>query len=209
MKRTKSSKAWMQEHVTDPYVQKAKALGYRSRAAFKLLELDEKDHLFGHGQTVIDLGAAPGSWLQVAVAKTGSKGRVIGLDLLKIDPLPGVLLIQGDFQDEAVLARLESELGAAQADLVLSDMAPNISGIPSADQARSIGLAELALEFALKHLKPEGAFVVKVFQGSGFPELQGEMRKVFRSVATRKPRASRDRSSEVYLVARGPIRARG
>jgi len=196
----------MHEHVTDPYVQKAKALGYRSRAAFKLLELDEKDRLLARGQTVIDLGAAPGSWLQVAVAKVGPQGRVIGLDLLEIDPLPGAALIQGDFQDEAVLARLESDLGPAKADLVLSDMAPNISGIPSADQARSIGLAELALEFAVKHLKSQGAFVVKVFQGTGFAEYVAEVRRHFRTVAARKPKASRDRSSEVYLVARGVTR---
>ena len=203
MKRTKSSRAWLHEHVTDPYVHRAKAEGYRSRAAFKLIEIDAKDRLLAPGQTVVDLGAAPGSWAQVALAKVGRRGRVIGLDLLEIEPLPGALFLRGDFQEELVEAELAAALGGGPVDLVLSDMAPNMSGIASSDQARSIALAELALEFARSHLKPEGAFLVKTFQGAGFPELLASLRRSFRTVATRKPKASRDRSSEIYLIARG------
>jgi len=203
MKRTKSSRAWLHEHVTDPYVHRAKAEGYRSRAAFKLIEIDARDRLLAPGQVVVDLGAAPGSWAQVALAKVGARGRVIGLDLLEIEPLAGAMFLRGDFEDESVEAELARRLGDRRADLVLSDMAPNMSGIPSSDQARSIALAELAVEFAGRHLKPEGALLVKVFQGAGFPELLAAMRRAFRSVVTRKPKASRERSSELYLLARG------
>jgi 23S rRNA (uridine2552-2'-O)-methyltransferase len=203
MKRTKSSRAWLHEHVTDPYVHRAKAEGYRSRAAFKLIEIDARDRLLAPGQTVVDLGAAPGSWAQVALARVGPRGRVIGLDLLDIEPLHGATFLRGDFLEETVEEELAAMLGGRRVDLVLSDMAPNMSGIASSDQARSIALAELAVEFARRHLKPDGAFLVKTFQGAGFPELLAAMRRAFRTVATRKPKASRDRSSEIYLVARG------
>jgi len=203
MKRSKSSRTWLHEHVNDPYVHRAKAEGYRSRAAFKLLELDAKERLFRRGQVVVDLGAAPGSWAQVAVGKVGPEGRVIGVDLLEVAPLAGATFVCGDFLDTEVGAALEKLLSGRAADLVLSDMAPNISGIGSADQARSIGLAEAALAFAALHLKPEGVLLVKAFQGAGFPELLAQMKRVFRSVVTRKPEASRDRSPEMYIVARG------
>lgn len=204
MKRTKSSRAWLHEHVTDPYVHRAQAEGYRSRAAYKLLEIDARDRLLAPGQVVVDLGAAPGSWAQVALAKVGPRGRVIGVDLLAIEALPGATFLRGDFREPAVERELAALLEGGRADLVLSDTAPNISGIAAADQARSVALAELAVDFALRHLKPQGALLVKVFQGAGFPELLAAMRRSFRSVAVRKPRASRDRSSETYLLARGP-----
>jgi 23S rRNA (uridine2552-2'-O)-methyltransferase len=203
MKRTKTSKAWMQEHVNDPYVQRAKSEGYRSRAAFKLLEIDERDRLLRAGMTVVDLGAAPGSWTQVAVRRAGAGGRVFALDLLPVEPLSGVDIIQGDFLDETVLAELEARLGGAPVDLVLSDMAPNMSGIETTDQARSVHLAELALDFAARHLKPGGNFLVKVFQGQGFMEFRAEMQRHFKSLLVRKPKASRDRSPEVYLLGLG------
>ncbi len=203
MKRTKTSKAWMQEHVNDPYVQRAKSEGYRSRAAFKLIELDERDRLMRSGMVVVDLGAAPGSWSQVALRRVGREGRVFALDLLPLEPLGGVEFIQGDFQEEPVLAELESRLGGLPVDVVLSDMAPNMSGIDTSDQARSIYLGELALEFAARHLKPGGSFVVKVFQGQGFMEYRNEAAKHFNALHVRKPKASRDRSAEVYLVGIG------
>ncbi len=203
MKRTKSGKAWMHEHVTDPYVQRAKSEGWRSRAAFKLMEIDERDRLLRPGQTVVDLGAAPGSWTQVVARRVGEKGRVIALDLLPVEPLPGVEFIQGDFTEDAMLAELEARLGGAPVDLVLSDMAPNISGIETVDQARSIHLAELALDFAANHLKPGGNFLVKVFQGEGFMEFRAQMQGHFKVLHARKPKASRDRSSEVYLLGLG------
>lgn len=202
MKRTKTSKAWMMEHVTDAYVQRAKAEGYRARAAYKLLEIDERDHLLRPGQTVVDLGAAPGSWSQVAVKRCRG-GRIIALDLLPIEPITGVDFIQGDFSDDAVLDVLSARLDGQAVDLVLSDMAPNMSGIELTDQARSIHLAELALDFALTHLRPGGGLLVKVFQGQGFMEFRDEMRKHFRALAVRKPKASRDRSPEVFLLATG------
>lgn len=203
MARSKTSKAWMHEHVTDAYVQRAKAQGYRSRAAFKLLEVDAKDRLLRPGQIIVDLGAAPGGWSQVAAAKVGRTGRVIALDLLPLDPIGGVHFIQGDFTEEAPLAALDEALAGAKVDLVLSDMAPNLSGISVADQARSIYLCELALDFAVDHLRPEGGLLVKAFQGAGFPELLQTMRSRFRTVVSRKPDASRGRSSEMYLLARG------
>jgi 23S rRNA (uridine2552-2'-O)-methyltransferase len=197
MKRSKTSKQWMREHVNDPFVQRAQKEGYRSRAAYKLLEINERDRLLKPGTVVVDLGATPGGWTQVAAAR-GCK--VIALDLLPLQPLPGVEFIQGDFRDDEVLARLEEKLGGKQVGLVISDMSPNISGIDMSDQARAMHLAELALDFAVQHLKPGGAFLVKVFQGAGFEEYFRLMRSRFARVATRKPKASRDRSSELYLL---------
>lgn len=203
MKRTRTSKAWMHEHVTDPYVQQAKAEGYRSRASYKLMEIDDRDRLIRPGGTVVDLGAAPGGWSQVAAHRTKGNGRVVALDLLEMDGLSGVQFIQGDFREESVLRQLETLLAGERVDLVLSDMAPNISGVPVSDQARIMHLAELGLDFCRQWLKPEGAFLVKVFQGYGYEDFVREMKLVFRSVATRKPDASRDRSSEVYLLGKG------
>lgn len=200
MKPTKTSKQWMREHINDPFVQQAQKDGYRSRAAYKLIEIDERDHLIRAGMVVVDLGATPGGWSQVAANKIGDKGKVIALDLLPLNPLPRVEFIQGDFREDNVLAQLEARLGGKQIELVISDMAPNISGIDLSDQARSIYLAELALEFAVQHLKPGGAFLVKVFQGVGFEDYVKLMRKHFVKVASRKPKASRDRSSEVYML---------
>ena len=203
MKRTRTSNAWLREHVTDPYVQRAKAEGYRSRASFKLMEIDDRDRLIRPGGTVVDLGAAPGGWSQVAAHRTKGNGRVVALDLLEMDGLSGVQFIQGDFREESVLRQLETLLAGERVDLVLSDMAPNISGVPVSDQARIMHLAELGLDFCRQWLKPEGAFLVKVFQGYGYEDFVREMKLVFRSVATRKPDASRDRSSEVYLLGKG------
>ncbi|WP_153108838.1 RlmE family RNA methyltransferase [Propionivibrio limicola] len=203
MKRTRTSKAWMHEHVTDSYVQRAKAEGYRSRASFKLMEIDDRDHLIRAGDVVVDLGAAPGGWSQVAAQRMKGKGRVVALDLLEMDGLAGVVFIQGDFREDAVLQQLEATLGGEKVGLVLSDMAPNISGVPVSDQARVMHLAELGLDFSRNWLKPDGAFLVKLFQGYGYEEFVGEMRRVFRTVVTRKPDASRDRSSEVYLLGKG------
>lgn len=203
MSRSKTSKAWMREHINDPYVQRAKAEGYRSRAAFKLLELDKRDRLLLPGQLLVDLGAAPGSWSQVAAARLGAKGRVVAVDLLPMEPLPGVQFIQGDFREPGVLDALIKALGGRKADLVISDLAPNISGIGVSDQARSMYLAELALEFARQCLKPGGSLLVKVFQGAGFTEFLAGMRKSFAKVGSRKPEASRGRSSEMYLLGRG------
>lgn len=202
MARSKSSQAWLKRHVNDPYVQRAQALGYRSRAAFKLREIEARDKLLARGQVVVDLGAAPGGWSQVAAEKAGPGGRVIALDVLEMAPLPGVTFIQGDFTTEPTLAALERELGGAAVDVVLSDMAPNLSGIAATDQARSLALCELAVAFALEHLKSGGALLMKGFQGAGFPELLAGMRREFATVASRKPDASRDRSSEMYLLAR-------
>jgi 23S rRNA (uridine2552-2'-O)-methyltransferase len=203
MARTRTSKAWMQEHVNDPYVRKAQAEGMRSRAAYKLQQLAERDKLLKPGLVVVDLGSTPGGWSQVAAKAVGDAGLVIGVDLLEMTPLPGVRFLRGDFGDDAVLARLVELLGGRAVDLVLSDMAPNISGVASVDQARSIALAELALDFAVKHLKPQGNFLVKVFQGAGFDALVAELRRRFVQVLIRKPEASRSRSSEVYLVGKG------
>lgn len=190
----------MMEHINDPYVQRAQKDGYRSRAAYKLLEIDERDHLLKPGMVVVDLGATPGGWCQVAANKLGAHGKIIALDLLPLHPLPRVEFIQGDFREDAVLVQLEEKLGGQQIGLVMSDMAPNISGIDSADQARAMHLAELALEFSVQHLKPGGAFLVKVFQGVGFEDYLKLMRSHFVKVVTRKPKASRDRSSEQYLL---------
>lgn len=207
MKRSKTSKQWMNEHVNDPYVQLAQKEGYRSRAAYKLLEIDARDRLLKPGMVVVDLGATPGGWSQVAAARVGRGGKVIALDLLPLDPLAGVDFIQGDFREAEVLGQLEDLLQGKPVGLVISDMAPNISGVASADQARAMHLAELAMEFALEHLKPEGNFLVKVFQGAGFEDFLKLMRSRFTKVATRKPKASRDRSSEVYLLGSGKKRS--
>jgi 23S rRNA (uridine2552-2'-O)-methyltransferase len=203
MKRTRTSNAWLREHVNDPYVQRAKAEGYRSRASFKLMEIDDRDHLIRCGEVVVDLGATPGGWSQVAAKRMQGKGRVIALDLLEMDPLHGVDFIQGDFREDEVLAQLEKMLAGQKVGLVLSDMAPNMSGILLSDQARVMHLAELGLEFSRNWLKADGAFLVKVFQGYGFEDFVREMRLVFTTVSSRKPDASRDRSAEVYLLGKG------
>lgn len=203
MVRTKSSKAWLHEHVNDPYVHKAKAEGWRSRAAFKLMEIDDRDKLIRPGEVVVDLGAAPGGWSQVAAERLRGRSRVIALDLLEMAAIPGVDFIQGDFREAPILEQLEEKLAGSRVGLVLSDMAPNISGIAVSDQARMMHLAELGLEFSRQWLKPEGAFLVKVFQGHGYEDFVAQMRQVFRQLATRKPDASRDRSPELYLLGRG------
>jgi len=202
MARSKSSSAWLKRHLSDPYVRKATAQGYRARSAFKLLEVVKRDGLTRPGDTVVDLGAAPGSWSQVLAERVGESGRVIAVDLLEVPAIPGVTVIQGDFREEAVLKRLEDALEGRKIDLVVSDLAPNISGVRMSDQARSMHLCELALEFAKAHLEPRGVFLVKVFQGSGYPEFLAAMRRVFVSVASRKPGASRGESKEMYLLGR-------
>ncbi len=205
MKPSKTSKQWMREHVNDPFVQLAQKEGYRSRAAYKLLEIDARDQLLKPGMVVVDLGATPGGWSQVAAAKVGRGGKVIALDLLPLDPLAGVDFIQGDFREQVMLGKLEGLLHGRPVGLVISDMAPNMSGVAPADQARAMHLAELALEFALEQLKPDGSFLVKVFQGAGFEDFYKQMRNSFASVVTRKPKASRDRSSELYLLGSGKL----
>jgi 23S rRNA (uridine2552-2'-O)-methyltransferase len=203
MKRSKTSKAWMREHVTDFFVKQAKKEGYRSRAAYKLIEMAERDRLLKSGMTIVDLGATPGGWSQVAMEKVGQNGRVIAVDLREMMPLSGVTFIQGDFTEEAVLVQLEESLGKSPVDLVISDMSPNISGIGMVDQARGMHLAELALEFSVTRLNSGGDFLVKVFQGSGFEEFLRKMRAAFDRVVVRKPGASRGRSSELYLLGLG------
>ncbi|MBI5439117.1 MAG: RlmE family RNA methyltransferase [Nitrosomonadales bacterium] len=200
MKPSKTSKQWMREHINDPFVKLAQKEGYRSRAAYKLMEIDAKDRLLKPGTVVVDLGATPGGWSQVAAGRVGRNGKVIALDLLPLDPLAGVEFIRGDFCGDAVLKQLEDLLQGKPVDLVISDMSPNICGVASADQARAMHLAELAMEFALERLKPEGSFLVKVFQGAGFEDFYKMMRSRFAKVVTRKPKASRDRSSELYLL---------
>lgn len=202
MNRSRSSNAWLREHVNDAYVQRARAEGFRSRAAYKLAEIDDKDHLIHSGDMVVDLGATPGGWSQVAAKRMRGRGRVIAVDLLEMVPLRGVTFIRGDFREQEVLDVLGKLLAGEKVGLVLSDMSPNISGIPACDQARGIYLAELALEFARNWLKPDGAFLVKLFQGDGFTDFLLEMRKNFELVSARKPGASRDRSREVYLLGR-------
>ena len=199
----KTSKAWMREHVTDPYVKRANAEGYRSRAAYKLQQIAAKDRLLKPGLTVVDLGAAPGGWSQIAAEAVGAAGKVLAVDLLEMAQVPGVTVIRGDFSDAATLQALEEALEGKPVDLVLSDMAPNMSGIASVDQARSLALAELAFEFALNHLKPQGNFLVKVFQGAGHSEFLASLRRAFALVNTRKPEASRSRSREVYILGKG------
>ena len=202
-KKRSSSKAWLKEHRDDPYVQQAQREGYRSRACYKLLELQERDKLIRPGMTVLDLGSAPGGWSQVAVALVGHSGRVIASDILPMDTIAGVEFIQGDFTEEEVFEQLLAALAGTPVDLVISDMAPNMSGMNAVDQPRSIYLVELALDMARQVLAPGGAFVSKVFQGEGFDELYRDTRESFDRVLTRKPKASRPRSREVYVVARG------
>jgi len=202
LKKHKSNKAWIHEHVTDPYVQRAKAEGWRSRAAFKLIEIDAREHLLKPGMTVVDLGAAPGSWSQYAVQRIQPGGRLLALDILEMQPIAGVDFIQGDFREDAVLRQFEAGLGGRAVDLVLSDMAPNMSGVQLTDQARVMHLAELTLEFASLHLKPGGDMLVKVFQGAGYMELRDAMRRVFEVILVRKPAASRGRSAETFLLGR-------
>lgn len=197
----KSSQQWLKEHFTDSYVKKAQQLGYRSRAAFKLLEIQERDHLFKSGMTVIDLGAAPGGWSQLVAKFVKSQGKVIALDLLPMDPIPNVAFIQNDFSIPVVIDDLINRLAGAKADWVLSDMSPNISGNASVDIPQSIYLAELVVDFALKVLHKDGGVLIKVFQGSGFEQLLSEVRQQFTSVFIRKPKASRNRSREVYILA--------
>ena len=200
-------KSWMQEHISDAYVKRARVEGMRSRAAYKLDEIAARDRLLKPGMVVVDLGAAPGGWSQVAAGRVGPRGRVIALDLLEMPSLPGVTFLRGDFRVDATLAELERMLGGQRVDLVLSDMAPNLSGIASSDQAQALELAELALDFALKHMKPQGNFLVKLFQGAGFEDYLKILRSRFSAVAVRKPEASRDRSREVYLLGKGLKRA--
>jgi 23S rRNA (uridine2552-2'-O)-methyltransferase len=207
MKKNKTSRAWVHDHLNDPYVQRAQADGYRARAAYKLLEIDERDHLLKPGAIIVDLGAAPGSWCQLAVRRCGPKARIFALDLLQMEPVAGVDFLLGDFSEDAVLEALEARLEGARVDVVLSDMAPNLSGVATVDQARSIHLCELALDFAVRHLRPGGQFVVKVFQGEGFMAFRKQMEAAFSSVQVRKPKASRDRSAEVYLLGKGPRQA--
>lgn len=203
MARSKSSKQWLREHFDDDYVRRSQGEGYRSRASYKLLEMQDKDRLIRPGMTVVDLGAAPGGWSQVAAELVGNEGRVVASDILPMDSIAGVDFVQGDFMDDLVYERLMSVIGEPGADLVISDMAPNITGMSEIDQPRSLGLAELALELAKTILKPGAYFLVKLFQGAGYPEYHREMQSSFNSVKTRKPKASRARSREVYLLGSG------
>ena len=203
MKRSASSRQWLSRHVNDPYVQRSKKEGYRSRAAYKLIEIDDRDRILAPGAVVVDLGAAPGGWTQVSVKRAGPKGRVVAIDLLEMEPVAGATFLRGDFAGPAGLAAVEAALAGARVDAVLSDMSPNISGIAITDQARSMALAELARDFALAHLKPGGAFLVKLFQGAGYEEYHRSLRAAFAKVVVRKPDASRGESAELYLLARG------
>lgn len=203
MAKSKSSRRWLDRHVNDPYVKQSLRDGYRSRAAYKLLELQEKERILQPGTRVLDLGAAPGSWSQIARRLVGTTGCVIALDLLPLEPLPEVQFIQGDFREEAVLAQLRELIGNQRLDVVLSDMAPNITGTTVVDQARMVYLLELALALAQEQLKPNGALILKAFQGEGFDTFLHDLRGSFTRVAQRKPLASRAESREIYLVARG------
>lgn len=202
MARTNSSARWLREHFSDEYVKRAQQEGYRSRAVYKLLEINEKDRLVRPGLTVVDLGAAPGGWSQLAVKLMGGQGVVIALDILPMEPLAGVEFIQGDFREMAVLEHLLAVLAHRPVDLILADMAPNTSGVKAIDQPRGMYLNELALDFARRCLRPGGDFLLKAFQGEGFDAFLKELRMVFASVAPRKPKASRARSAEQYLLAR-------
>jgi len=203
MSRSKSSKRWLQEHHQDEYVLKARAQGYRSRAVFKLAEIQQKDRVLKAGQFVLDLGAAPGGWSEYASQIVGDQGKIIALDLLPLDPIAGVTFIQGDFTEQETLDRLLALTDDRRFDLVLSDMAPNLSGMGSVDQPRVIHLAELAFDLAAQILQPQGVFVIKLFQGEGFEQLISGFRQTFKSVKFRKPDASRARSSEIYAVCAG------
>ena len=203
MSRSKSSKRWLQEHHQDEYVLKARAQGFRSRAVFKLEEIQRRDHVLKPGQLVLDLGAAPGGWSEYASRIVGDRGRIIALDLLPMEPIAGVEFLQGDFTEQETLDRLLAIIGESRADLVLSDMAPNLSGMDSVDQPKSIYLAELAFDLAGDFLSTSGVFVVKIFQGAGSEDLISSFRRRFKSVKLRKPDASRSRSSEIYAICDG------
>ena len=203
MKKSHSSKQWLRRHVNDPYVQRSKKEGYRSRSAYKLTEIDERDRILGPGMLVVDLGAAPGGWSQVAAKRVGPKGTVVAIDLLPVEPISGVTILQADFASEEGLSAVEECIQGRKAAVVLSDMAPNMSGIAVSDQARSLELAEIARDFAQLHLQAEGVFVVKVFQGAGYDEYLKSLRNAFQKVMARKPASSRGESAEQYLVARG------
>lgn len=206
-RKHRSNPEWLRRHVTDPFVKASVQHGYRSRAAYKLIGIDDKDHLLKPGQTVVDLGAAPGSWTQVVrerLTKGGAlRGRIVAMDILPMDPIADATFIQGDFHEQAVVEQLDEALGGEAVDVVLSDMAPNLSGIAVSDAARCLHLCELALDFAQAHLKRDGVFLVKVFQGSGYSQYVETLKKAFVSVASRKPAASRAESAETYLLARG------
>ena len=206
MSRAGKTRRWLREHRRDSYVKRAVEQGYRSRAAYKLAEIDDRDHVLLPGQLVVDLGAAPGGWSQIAAERTQPGGRVLALDVLAMDPLPGVEFVQGDFHQPESLDRLEALLEGRAVDLVLSDMAPNISGVRASDQARAMALAELAMDFAQRYLTDEGTLLTKVFQGADYPEFLAAARRAFAEVRVRKPKASRERSSEQYLLALRPRR---
>ena len=206
-KKLRSNRAWIERHINDPFVKRSRQEGYRARSVYKLIELNEKEKLIRPGMCVVDLGAAPGSWTQVVREKLAGKdgevrGTIIAMDILPMDPIDGVTFLQGDFREQEVADKLTEIIGDKQVDLVLSDMAPNLSGIAAADAARCLLLNELALEFCLEHLKDNGVFVTKVFQGSGFSQYVETLKKHFKTVLTRKPEAIRDTSAEVYMVAK-------
>lgn len=206
-KKLRSNRAWIERHINDPFVKRSRQEGYRARSVYKLIELNEKEKLIRPGMCVVDLGAAPGSWTQVVREKLAGKdgevrGTIIAMDILPMDPIDGVTFLQGDFREQEVADKLTEIIGDKQVDLVLSDMAPNLSGIAAVDAARCLLLNELALEFCLEHLKDNGVFVTKVFQGSGFSQYVETLKKHFKTVLTRKPEASRDTSAEVYMVAK-------
>ncbi|MDY6010516.1 MAG: RlmE family RNA methyltransferase [Duodenibacillus sp.] len=207
LKKLRSNRAWIERHINDPFVKKSRAEGYRARSVYKLTELDAREKLFAPGMTVVDLGSAPGSWTQIVrerlLDKDGRvKGRIIAMDILPMDPIEGATFIQGDFREQAVADKLAEVLAGDKVDVVISDMAPNLSGVPMVDANASLLLNELALDFALEHLKNEGVFVVKAFQGSGYSQFIEACKKHFKSVAQRKPEASRGSSAEMYVVAR-------
>lgn len=202
MKKRGSSRRWLDRHVNDEFVKQAQRDGYRSRAAYKLMEINERDKLIQPGMVIVDLGAAPGGWCQVARKLMGKTGRVVGLDILEMEPIEMVEFIQGDFTRSGVLERLSERLDGRKVDLVLSDMAPNVTGVSSVDQPRAMYLCELALDFARNQLVPGGSMMLKVFQGEGFDPFVRDMREAFTSMVTRKPKASRQQSREVYLLGR-------
>ena len=204
--RSKSSQRWLQEHVSDPFVKKAKKEGARSRAIYKLEELIDRDRLLKPGMTVVDLGSAPGSWSQLVRARLGDSGRVVAIDILPMAPMAGVEFLQGDFREDEVLAQFETMVGDKPVDLVLSDMAPNMTGVDTVDQARAMYLSELARDFADKHLKVGGNFLIKLFQGEGFDAYVKDLRTRYDKLVIRKPAASRRRSNEVYALALGKRR---
>jgi 23S rRNA (uridine2552-2'-O)-methyltransferase len=201
--RSKTSQGWLKEHFNDPYVKMAQKDGYRSRASYKLLEIQEKDRILRPGHTVVDLGAAPGGWSQVTSRVIGDKGRLIASDILEMDSIPDVTFVQGDFTDDAVFAQILEAIGEPPVDLVICDMAPNMSGVRESDQPRAMYLCELALDLSTRVLRPGGDFLIKIFQGEGFDEYHKQMRQLFDKVQMRKPLSSRGRSREQYMLARG------